>query len=119
MMKIVVASEQNKVAQHFGHCIEFVLYETEQKKIIKKEIIANPGHKPGFLPVFLSDKGVQVIITGGIGQGAIDIFGAEDICVISGATGDADLAVRSYMEGILQSNCIICHEHQYEDECDH
>ncbi len=117
MMKIAVASEKNSVAQHFGHCTEFALYETEQNEILKKETTANPGHKPGFLPVFLAEKGVQLIITGGIGQGAIDIFSAKGIQVIAGAAGDTDRAVQAYLEGKLQSNHVVCHEHQYEGEC--
>ena len=52
-MKIAVASEQQNVATHFGHCENFNIFDVENGKIVKSEIVANPGHKPGFLPVFL------------------------------------------------------------------
>lgn len=56
-MKIAVASEQDKVAGHFGHCINFNIYEARGSEIINSESIPNPGHKPGFLPNFLNDLG--------------------------------------------------------------
>ncbi len=34
-MKIAVASENEVVTEHFGHCINFNVYETEQDKIVK------------------------------------------------------------------------------------
>ena len=52
-MKIVVASDGETVTQHFGHCREFRAYCAEKDIITDAEIIENPGHRPGFLPVFL------------------------------------------------------------------
>ena len=54
-MKIAVASENKIVTEHFGHCINFNIFETENSEIVKVESIPNPGHKPGFLPNFLND----------------------------------------------------------------
>ena len=62
-MKIAVASENNGVCPHFGHCESFMLFDVEDSQIVKSETIANPGHKPGFLPNFLSDLGVKLIIS--------------------------------------------------------
>jgi predicted Fe-Mo cluster-binding NifX family protein len=72
--KIAVAGEGKNVTEHFGHCVHFLIYDVENGKIIKEESIPNPGHKPGFLPNFLADRGVNVIISGGMGGGAVDIF---------------------------------------------
>ena len=74
MMKIAVASENGMVTEHFGHCEGFMIFDTENNQIVKSETIANPGHRPGFLPNFLNDMGVNVIISGGMGGGAIDIY---------------------------------------------
>ena len=52
MIKIAVASENEIVTQHFGHCINFNIFEVEDKKIIKSESIDNPGHRRGFLLTF-------------------------------------------------------------------
>ncbi len=116
-MKIAVASDGKKVSEHFGHCGGFAIFETENKQITGSQFIPNPGHKPGFLPNFLNDKGVNVIIAGGMGGGAIDIFNEKGIKVITGATGDAEDAVSSYLKGQLHSTESVCHEHQHADSC--
>ncbi|ABR47666.1 Dinitrogenase iron-molybdenum cofactor biosynthesis protein [Alkaliphilus metalliredigens QYMF] len=116
-MKIAVASEQNKVTGHFGHCENFNIYIAENSKIVKSETVANPGHKPGFLPNFLNDLGVNVIISGGMGGGAVDIFNEKGIEVIVGAKGEAKNAVELYLQGQLKSTGSVCHEHQHHDDC--
>ena len=116
-MKIAVASEGKNVTEHFGHCEVFIIFTVENKKIISQEIIQNPGHKPGFLPVFLYEKGVNVIISGGMGGGAVEIFNEKKIEVITGASGDAENSVKNYLAGSLKSTGSVCHEHQHADEC--
>ena len=113
MIKIAVASENEMVTEHFGHCINFNIYEAENNSIVKNESIANPGHKPGFLPNFLNDMGVNVIISGGMGGGAIDIFNEKGIEVIVGASGNAREAAEAYLKGSLKSTGSVCHEHNH------
>jgi predicted Fe-Mo cluster-binding NifX family protein len=117
MIKIAVASENEMITKHFGHCINFNIYVTKNKEIIKSESIPNPGHKPGFLPNFLNDIGINVIISGGMGGGAIDIFNDKGIEVIVGSSGDAKAAVEAYLQGLLKSSGSVCHQHQHHDEC--
>ncbi len=119
IMKIAVASDNGNVTEHFGHCRNFMIFNTENDQIINSETVANPGHRPGFLPNFLNDKGVNVIISGGMGAGAIDIFNENNIEVIVGASGDAKAAVTAYLQGVLKSTGSVCHEHQHFDECGH
>lgn len=116
-MKIAVASEKDNVTRHFGHCLNFNIFEVEGKNIIRRESVDNPGHKPGFLPNFLNDMGIGVIISGGMGQGAVDIFNEKGIQVITGASGNAEMVVHSYLQGKLISDDVVCHEHQHQDEC--
>lgn len=117
VMKIAVASDSSQVAGHFGHCEAFMIFETENGGIVKTETIPNPGHKPGFLPNFLNDQGVKVIIAGGMGGGAIDIFNEKKIEVIVGASGDAQKSVEEYLAGKLKSTGSVCHDHQHHDSC--
>jgi len=116
-MKIAVASDNEMVTEHFGHCANFNIFDTENNQIVKSESIADPGHRPGFLPNFLNDMGVKVIISGGMGGGAIDIFNEKGIEVIVGAKGPAKAAVEQYLQGMLQSTGSVCHEHQHHDGC--
>lgn len=116
-MKIAVASEKGAVAGHFGHCEAFIIFDTQDGKIVSREDVANPGHRPGFLPNFLGDRGVEVVISGGMGGGAVDIFNERKIEVILGASGQADTAVEAYLRGELKSTGSICHKHEHADEC--
>ena len=116
-MKIAIASEGKMVTEHFGHCEGFIIFEAENGQIIGSEIVPNPGHRPGFLPNFLNDKGVNVIISGGMGGGAIDIFNEKNIEVIVGASGDARAAAEMYLKGELKSTGSVCHDHVHSDEC--
>ena len=117
MMKIAVAAMGTEVAQHFGHCQNFILFDTEGQEIVTETSIPNPGHKPGFLPNFLGDKGAEVIIAGGMGGGAVEIFNERKIEVVVGVQGGARAAVEQYLKGELHSTGSICHEHDFEDQC--
>ncbi|MEG6523604.1 NifB/NifX family molybdenum-iron cluster-binding protein [Desulfotomaculum sp. 1211_IL3151] len=116
-MKIAIASENGLVSEHFGYCQDFNIYEVENKQIVKCESVPNPGHKPGFLPNFLNDMGVTVVISGGMGSGAVNIFHEKGIEVITGARGSAETAAISYLEGSLKSTGSVCHDHKHHDEC--
>jgi len=117
-MKIAVAGDGKNVAEHFGHCQVFHVFETENGEVKNMSTVPNPGHKPGFLPNFLADMGAGVIIAGGMGEGAVDIFRERNMEVVTGASGDAQLAVKAYLAGTLHSNGAICREHQHHDECE-
>ncbi len=116
-MKIAVASENQKIAEHFGHCRNFNIFQIENDKIVSSTSVDNPGHKPGFLPNFLHEQGVNVIIAGGMGAGAIEIFQEKGIEIIIGASGDATEAVNAYLEGTLKSTGSVCQDHKHHDEC--
>jgi len=116
-MKIAVASEKEMVTGHFGHCANFNLFDVESGKIVKEESIPNPGHRPGFLPNFLHEKGVNVIVSGGMGGAAVQIFNDHNIEVVIGTQGLAKEAVEKYIRGELVSTGSICHEHEHADEC--
>ncbi|MGI6752205.1 MAG: NifB/NifX family molybdenum-iron cluster-binding protein [Anaerovoracaceae bacterium] len=117
MLKIAIASEGNQVTGHFGHCESFLIFNVEEGKIISEESLPNPGHRPGFLPNYLADNGVNVIISGGMGGGAVDIFNSRNVQVVLGATGDAKAAAESYLKGDLVSTGSICHDHAHAHEC--
>lgn len=117
MIKIAVASEGPMVTEHFGHCVNFNIFEAENNQITKSGSLPNPGHRPGFLPNYLGDLGVNVIISGGMGGGAIEIFNGRGIEVITGASGIAKKAAEAYLKGALKSSGSVCHQHQHHDEC--
>ncbi|MDD3336662.1 MAG: NifB/NifX family molybdenum-iron cluster-binding protein [Eubacteriales bacterium] len=116
-MKIAVACNENQVYGHFGHCESFCIFDTENGKILTTETTPNPGHKPGFLPNYLADKGAKLIIAGSMGGGAVEVINERNVEVIIGVDGDATDAVQRYLCGELKSTGSVCHEHQHADEC--
>lgn len=116
-MKIAVASDGKDVAQHFGHCEGFHVFEQVDGALNAGTFYPNPGHKPGFLPVYLHELGVDTVISGGMGGGAIAIFKEKGIHVVTGASGDSKAAAENYMAGRLISNGSVCKEHQHHDTC--
>lgn len=117
-MKIAIATDKGKVSSHFGHCEGFIVYEVDKDKVTNRESVPNPGHKPGFLPVFLKEKGINVIISGGMGVKAQQLFSDNDIQVIVGATGDCDQVIKEYINGNLESTGEVCEEHAHEGHCE-
>lgn len=115
-MKIAIASDNGIVTQHFGHCQGFQIYNVIENEILAKEFIPNPGHKPGFLPRFLHDHKVNVIIAGGMGASAIKIFNDHNIDVIIGCVGKTDDIIKQYLDGLLHSSGSACHEHLHHCE---
>jgi predicted Fe-Mo cluster-binding NifX family protein len=102
-MKIAIASDGKKASQHFGHCEGFAFYEVEEGKIVNKSFIPNPGHRPGFLPKFLKEAGADVIISGGMGSSAQQLFIENNIEAIVGVEGRNDDLAQQYLKGELKS----------------
>ena len=115
-MKIAIASEGKEVSGHFGHCEGFTIYEKLDDKL-NVSFIKNPGHKPGFLPVFLKDLDVNIIIAGGMGETAQKLFTKNGIEVVVGAYGSCNNIIEKYLSGELKSTGSICREHQHEGHC--
>ena len=111
-MIIAISVDKNKVSMHFGRCEKYYLYEVHDKYIVKKQEIKNPGHKPFFLPKFLSERGVDILITGAIGPRAIDMFEEMNIKVITGVKGDPQKIINDYLYGKLKEKTEVCEEHR-------
>lgn len=117
-MKIAVACMDTVVAGHFGHCENFRIFDCENGAIVTETSVPNPGHRPGFLPNFLADMGVETIIAGGMGGGAVDIFNERGVQVVVGASGLAQLAVVAFLKGDLHTTGAVC-QHHHDDGHEH
>ncbi|MBN2443881.1 MAG: NifB/NifX family molybdenum-iron cluster-binding protein [Spirochaetales bacterium] len=107
-MKIAISTDGNFVSAHFGRCPSFTLAEIQDGTILGKEIINNPGHHPGYLPVFLRDHGAEYIIAGGMGQRAQILFDQNNIKTIMGITGTIDDVLRQLCDGTLKGGESLC-----------
>jgi len=110
-MKYAVPVSGGVVSAHFGHCEQFALIDVDEtkKQILKKEMVNPPGHEPGLLPQWLAEKGVGLVIAGGMGSRAQGLFQQNKIGVINGIMeSDPEKAVLSYLNGILATGANIC-----------
>ena len=110
-------SDKVTVDGHFGHAREFVVYTVNVIDITNVVYVTPPPHKPGVLPQFLAEQGVNVIITGGMGQMAVDLFQRSGIDVVLGASGRIDVNLNEYWGGFLTSQGSVC-QHDEDHTCD-
>lgn len=118
MMRIAVTYENGEIFQHFGHTSQFKVYDVEEGKIVKSEIVDTMGSGHGALAGFLVAQRVDKLICGGIGGGAQTALKRMGIELFGGVTGDADAAVEALLEGKLAYNPDVqCshHEHEHAD----
>lgn len=108
-MKTVISTEDGQVAEHFGRCPEFTVVEYADGKLIKKEVIANPGHHPGYLPAFFKEMGADSIVCGGMGQRAKMLFDETQIKTITGTSGSIKEVTDKLLKGELKPLDNVCH----------
>lgn len=116
-MKIAVTSQNNQVFPHFGRTPEFYIVTAEEGKIVDESLIPAPAEGHGALVGFLISQGVDTLICGGIGGGAINSLRAAGIQVYAGSAGSVKDQVLSLLSGQLpqqgEANC------DHHDEHDH
>jgi predicted Fe-Mo cluster-binding NifX family protein len=112
-MRIAIPMADGRLAQHFGHCEKFALVDVDPvtKEITVSTEVEAPEHQPGLLPPWLKERGVNLIIAGGMGSRAHSLFQAASIEVLTGAPAEsAAILVRQYLDGNLVTG---------ENACDH
>jgi len=110
-MRYAIPMSRGSIATHFGHCEQFAFFDVdeEKKEITGKEFAPSPGHEPGLLPQWLAEQGASVIIAGGMGSRAQDLFKQNRIQVIIGASGsNLEQVIMSHLNDTLVSGENIC-----------
>ena len=110
-MIIAVTYQDGEIFQHFGHTEQFKLYDVEDGKVVKTEIMNSNGSGHGALAGLLSAENVDVLICGGIGGGAQNALTQAGIKFYGGVQGSADQAVVAYVCGKL--------DYDPDAKCDH
>lgn len=108
---VAIPMAQGKLTPHFGHCEKFALLTTdpENKTVLKREDITPPPHQPGLLPPWLAAQGVGLIIAGGMGVRARDLFQEHEIEVIVGAPSqEPEELLRNHFAGTLVTGANAC-----------
>lgn len=110
-MKIAIPVTNGKLSMHFGHCEQFAIFDVdlENKKITGQDLQTPPPHEPGVLPQWLSGMQVELIISGGMGRRAQQLFEQNNIEVIVGASDvPPQEIIEQYMSKELQTGQNIC-----------
>lgn len=115
-MKIAVpVTSDNQIDSHFGHCDSYGVYTiSEKNEITDFKTVKSPegcGCKSDIASVLASD-GVEVMLAGGIGGGAINVLNSSGIEVIRGCSGKADEIVKLYIAGLVKDSGSSCHHHE-------
>lgn len=93
------------VAQHFGRCPYFALADMEGNEVEAIEVIDNPfyaGHQVGQIPQFIHAQKANVMLSGGMGGRAIQIFDQLGIQAATGAAGTVRATLENYLGGELR-----------------
>ena len=114
-MKIAVTYDNGNVFQHFGKTENFKVYEVEDDKVVSSEVIGSNGTGHGALAGLLAEQGINVLICGGIGEGAQTALTEAGIEMVAGAQGNTDDVVEAYLKGELVSTGANCDHHHHEE----
>jgi predicted Fe-Mo cluster-binding NifX family protein len=110
-MRIAIPVTQGKLDPHFGHCRFFTMVDVDrdEKMILAIETVDAPAHEPGVLPAWLAEKGANLVLAGGMGGRAIQLFANHGIEVIVGApTLNPESLARNYLDGEIGSGTNVC-----------
>ncbi len=109
-MKIAIPTAQGQLAMHFGHCASFTIVTLDaDNNISATEDVEAPTHEPGLLPRWLGEREVNLIIAGGMGQRAQQLFTDSGIKVLVGAPAEpVDVLVANYLAGNLTTGINLC-----------
>ena len=112
-MKIALPNSGQMVNQHFGKSESFVIVTVEDKKIAKVDKISSVqfAHQHEGLASLLVKEGATVVITGGIGGGALSTLQQNGLEVVKGASGSYLKAVNDYINGTLKDKDVVCDHH--------
>lgn len=110
-MRFAIPLADGRLCPHFGHCQSFALIDadTEAREITGRGEVDAPPHQPGLLPRWLTEHGANVIIAGGMGGRAKDLFAGHGIEVIVGAPVETpDELVLAHINGTLVTGANTC-----------
>lgn len=110
-MKIAIPLAAGRLCMHFGHCEQFALVDVAESdhSAMHTTLVTPPPHEPGLLPRWLNEQGATLVIAGGMGQRAQQLFAQNGIKVVVGAPAEApETLVSAYLNGALQCGGNTC-----------
>jgi predicted Fe-Mo cluster-binding NifX family protein len=104
MLRIAVPTDNGRFSTHFGGAGHFTIFDVDEaaRAIVTQASCTPPPHERGAFPRWLNEQGVRVVLAGGMGPRAVQIFqhfGIETVLGIDG--GEPEQLVRAYLDGTL------------------
>ncbi|WP_075590739.1 NifB/NifX family molybdenum-iron cluster-binding protein [Labilibacter marinus] len=121
--KVALPSKGEMIDNHFGHCEKFTIYTLSAKNDVLDTSFYKAPESCGCksdLASELAKEGVEVLLAGGIGQGAINKLKASQIDVFMGFSGETKAVLEQWLKGD-KGTSDICppHDHEGGQECNH
>ena len=109
-MKIAIPLAAGLLSPHFGHCEQFAIVEVDaHHNTVQESRLEPPAHEPGALPRWLGELGADVILAGGMGRRAQQLFADNGVGVVVGVpVGTVEELVSAYLAGTLEHGENIC-----------
>lgn len=111
-----VPTAGGKACAHFGRCEAFTLVAVAGQDIVGQTQLTPPVHQPGVYPKFLAEAGVGVVIAGGMGGKARELFQQHNIEVHTGAgASEPQQLVAQFLADELEAGPNLCSHGDQED----
>ncbi|WP_343000860.1 NifB/NifX family molybdenum-iron cluster-binding protein [Collinsella aerofaciens] len=121
-MRVATTYDNGNIFMHFGRSEQFKIYDIQDGKVLNEQVVGTGGTGHGALAGLLANGGVDTLICGGIGGGAINALTQAGIKVYAGAQGNCDACVKALIAGALaqtgEATCD-CHGHDHEHIHEH
>ena len=92
-----------EISEHFGHCDLFTLVEIDNGEVTKVDSLPGVAHQQGgcMVPVaLLANRGVKVLIAGGMGMRPLTGFNQVGVDVYkNGAASTVGQAIQAFLDG--------------------
>lgn len=99
------------LSAHFGHCEQFYFATIDGQRVVNERFVTPPAHEPGLYPKWVREQGADLVIAGGMGQRACDLFAQNGVQTLVGANAGAPReVVEWFLKGALQT---------HENPCNH
>ena len=108
---IAIPVTEGRLCPHFGHCKEFAFIEVDlaKRQVIGSRLATPPPHEPGILPRWLHSEGAELVIAGGMGKRAQDLFAHHGVHVVVGAPpAPPEEVVQNYLNDQLTTTENLC-----------
>ncbi len=99
-MKIGIPRYRERIAPRFGFTEDVLILELDGNQVVGREVIRLDGYFPHQIPALLHQKGVDVVITGGINTVFQEMFRALDMQVFWGLIGTPEDGLKAYLGGV-------------------